>query len=123
MIRDLAAIFPRNSLADLKNIKHYYHAPAMGKCFPDHDRVEYMSGAVAGKGNDFALIANTRIQVDQQTQRRIFFSYLRRAGRSVQGCDQDRRQLSRICCGWETGFPEGDDGQMRPLWHPEWLPI
>jgi hypothetical protein len=71
--RDLAAIFPGNSLEDLKKLKHYYHAPAMGKCFPAHDRVEYMSGAVAGKGNDFALIANTRIQVDQQTNGGYFF--------------------------------------------------
>ena len=44
-------------------MRHYYHAPAMGKCFPKHDRVEYMSGAVARKGGDFALIADTRIQV------------------------------------------------------------
>ena len=71
--RDLAAIFPNNSLADLKKLNHYYHAPAMGKCFPAHNRVEYMSGAVAGKGNDFALIANTRIQVDQQTKGGYFF--------------------------------------------------
>ena len=71
--QDLAAIFPHNSLADLKGLKHYYHAPAMGKCFPNHDRVEYISGAVASKGSDFALIANTRIRVDQQTQGGYFF--------------------------------------------------
>ena len=71
--QDLAAIFPNNSLADLKNLRHYYHAPAMGKCFPNDDRVEYLSGAVASKGNDFALIANTRIQVDQQTKGGYFF--------------------------------------------------
>ncbi|WP_448875320.1 hypothetical protein [Desulfobulbus propionicus] len=64
--RDLAAIFPGNSLADLKNLRHYYHAPAMGKCFPHHDRIEYMSGAVARRDNDFALIANTRIQVGEK---------------------------------------------------------
>jgi hypothetical protein len=71
--QDLAVIFPNNSLADLKSLKHYYHAPAMGKCFPQYDRVEYMSGAVANKGKDFALIANTRIQVDQQTEGGYFF--------------------------------------------------
>ncbi|MBK5966129.1 hypothetical protein CCR95_19095 [Thiocystis minor] len=60
---DLRAVFPNNSLTDLTSMRHYYHAPAMGKCFPNHDRVEYMSGAVARKGDDFALIANTRIQV------------------------------------------------------------
>ena len=71
--QDLAAVFPGNTLADLKRLKHYYHAPAMGKCFPQYDRVAYISGAIAGKGNDFALIANTRIQVDQQTKGGYFF--------------------------------------------------
>ncbi len=61
--RDLQQIFPNNSLADLKGLKHYYHAPAMGKCFPQYQRIEYMSGAVAQRGRDFALIADTRIQV------------------------------------------------------------
>ncbi|MBW6519391.1 MAG: hypothetical protein K0A99_00035 [Desulfoarculaceae bacterium] len=71
--QDLAAIFPNNSLSDLKNLKHYYHAPAMGKCFPNHDRVEYMSGAVARRGNNFALIADSRIRVDQKTEGGYFF--------------------------------------------------
>lgn len=65
--QDLTEIFPDNSLADLKSLRHYYHAPAMGKCFPNHDRVEYISGAVARRGSDFALLANTRIRVDQKT--------------------------------------------------------
>lgn len=60
---DLTAIFGKASLSDIKALRHYYHAPAMGKCFPNHRRVEYMSGAVAKKGTHFALIANTRIQV------------------------------------------------------------
>lgn len=60
---DLREIFPGTPLADLTEMRHYYHAPAMGKCFPQHDRVEYMSGAVARRGGDFALIADTRIQV------------------------------------------------------------
>ena len=71
--QDLAAIFPNNSLPDLKKLKHYYHAPAMGKCFPRHDRVEFISGAVASKGNDFALLVNTRIQVEQQMGSGYFF--------------------------------------------------
>ena len=71
--QDLLAIFPKNTLADLKRLKHYYHAPAMGKCFPNNNRVEYISGAVATKGNDHALIANARVQVDQQTQGGYFF--------------------------------------------------
>jgi hypothetical protein len=60
---DLQRIFPGNGLHDLSGLRHYYHAPAMGKCFPNHRRVEYMSGAVASKGSDHVLIANTRIQV------------------------------------------------------------
>ncbi len=71
--QDLTAIFPNNSLSDLKDLKHYYHAPAMGKCFPNHKRVEYMSGAVARRGNNFALIADSRIQVDQKTEGGFFF--------------------------------------------------
>jgi hypothetical protein len=61
--RDLQAIFPENRLSDLTTMRHYYHAPAMGKCFPNHDRVEYMTGAIARNGDEFALIANTRIKV------------------------------------------------------------
>lgn len=64
--RDLQQIFPHNTLAELKGLKHYYHAPAMGKCFPQYERVEYMSGAVARRGQDFALIADTRIQVGEK---------------------------------------------------------
>jgi len=74
--RDLATVFPGNALADLKGLKHYYHAPAMGKCFPQYDRIEYISGAVARRGNDFALIANTRIQVGQRTDGGYFFRHL-----------------------------------------------
>ena len=61
----LRAVFPATSMNGLERLKHYYHAPAMGKCYPNHDRIEYMSGAVARNGNDFALIANARIKVDQ----------------------------------------------------------
>lgn len=61
---DLQRLFPKNSLKDIVGMRHYYHAPAMGKCFPKHKRVEYMSGAVAKNGGDYALIADTRIQAD-----------------------------------------------------------
>lgn len=73
--QDLAAVFPGNALAALKSLQHYYHPPAMGKCFPQYDRVEYISGAVAKKGTDFALIANTRIQVGRQTTGGYFFRH------------------------------------------------
>ncbi len=59
----LTRVFPGTSLSELTELRHYYHPPAMGKCFPQHPRIEYMSGAVAENGGDHALIANTRIQV------------------------------------------------------------
>jgi len=62
-LRDL---FPGNALAELTAMRHYYHPPAMGKCFPQHNRIEYMSGAIAENGPDHALIANTRIQVGER---------------------------------------------------------
>ena len=71
--RDLREIFPKVPLRDLKRLRHYYHPPAMGKCFPQYKRVEYMSGAVARKGQDFALIANTRIRVDAASDGGYFF--------------------------------------------------
>jgi hypothetical protein len=62
----LRELFPGNSLRDLTEMRHYYHPPAMGKCFPQQDRIEYMSGAVAENGADHALIANTRIKVGER---------------------------------------------------------
>ncbi len=70
---ELQKVFPGNGLADLLGMRHYYHAPAMGACYPEHDRIEYISGAVARKGEDFALIANTRIKVDGKTEGGYFF--------------------------------------------------
>ena len=84
--QDLGAVFPGNSLADLKGLKHYYHAPAMSKCFPQYDRVEYITGAVASEHQNFALIANTRIQVGQKTTGGYFFRHFavrEEAGRDV----------------------------------------
>jgi len=63
---DLRAVFPGNSLDDLTRLRHYYHPPAMGKCFPNHERLEYISGAIARRGDDYALIANTRIAVGER---------------------------------------------------------
>ncbi len=71
--RELQDVFPNSPLKELKNLRHYYHAPAMGQCFPNHDRVEYLSGAIAWKDNRFALLANTRIRVDQRTKGGYFF--------------------------------------------------
>ena len=66
--RDLEATFPRSSLGNLKALRHYYHPPAMGKCFPDYPQVEFMAGAVAGNGENFALLANTRIEVGEKAE-------------------------------------------------------
>jgi hypothetical protein len=71
--RDLAEIFPGTPLGQLKQLRHYYHAPAMGKCFPNNSRVEYISGAVAEKGNNYALIANQRIEVGGKADGGYFF--------------------------------------------------
>jgi hypothetical protein len=60
---DLAAVFPAVAGAPRTALRHYYHPPAMGKCLPDHPRVDYVTGAVARRGDDFALIAGTRIEV------------------------------------------------------------
>jgi len=63
---DLRDIFPGTPMAEVAELRHYYHPPAMGKCFPQEDRIEYMSGAVAENGPDHALIANTRIKVGEK---------------------------------------------------------
>jgi len=86
---DLKAIFPRSSLADLKALRHYYHPPAMGKCFPDHPRVEFMAGAVAGNGDNFALLANTRIEVGAAAEGGYLF-------RDVVVQNQDDRDVLQV---------------------------
>jgi len=62
----LAAVFPGEDPASLATLRHYYHPPAMGKCFPNEPRLEYVSGAVARRGSDFALIAATRVDVGER---------------------------------------------------------
>jgi hypothetical protein len=62
--QDLQAVFPGTALADLRAVRHYYHPPAMGKCFAPSQRLEYITAAVAQRGNQFALLVNTRIRVD-----------------------------------------------------------
>jgi len=70
---ELAELFPGTAVGDVKELRHYYHAPAMGKCFPGELRVEYISGAVARKGKDHVLIANKRVKVDGKTDDGYFF--------------------------------------------------
>jgi len=73
----LRQVFPGNSMSELTAMRHYYHPPAMGKCFPQYSRIEYMSGAVAENGPDHALIANTRIQVGDKVGAGYRFKELR----------------------------------------------
>jgi hypothetical protein len=131
----LTDIFPGSSLADLLGLRHYYHAPAMGKCFPGYNRVEYMSGAVARKGGDFALIANTRIQVDDKVgdgyRFREFLFTEEADGDRVQiedsypGFVVDARKVSLRspsgCVPWgiPRGCPSRDVGRYRKV--PPWL--
>ena len=70
---DLQKIFFKASLKDLKELRHYYHPPAMGKCFPNYDGVEYITGAIARKGSEYILFANHWIQIDQKVDNGYFF--------------------------------------------------
>jgi len=70
---ELRERFPGVAEVDLTGLRHYYHPPAMGKCFPNLERVEYMTGAIARNGRDFALLANTRIQVGRKVGSGYFF--------------------------------------------------
>jgi hypothetical protein len=74
--RDLEALFPNPQPAELKRVRHYYHPPAMGKCFPEDPRIEYISAAVAQRGDDFALIAGTRVRVDAAHDGGYFFRHV-----------------------------------------------
>ncbi len=60
---ELDALFPGSDRGELLSLRHYYHAPAMPKCFGNRSDVEYISAAAAQNGSDFVLLAGTRIQV------------------------------------------------------------
>jgi hypothetical protein len=132
---DLLALFPGASLDDIKRTAHYYHAPAMGKCFPQIDRVEYMTGAVASRGSDFALIANTRIQVGEKTGDNYFFrafGFQETDERDIvetrddyPGFAIDGRKVSLVAAsgcrpyGVPAGCPRDEIGRHRKV--PSWL--
>jgi hypothetical protein len=132
---DLLELFPGTSLDDLKKTAHYYHAPAMGKCFPQLPGVEYMSGAVASKGGDFALIANTRIQVGDKIgdgYRFRVFGFQETEERDVvdtrdeyPGFVVDGRKVSLVASsgcrpyGVPAGCPREEIGRYRKT--PSWL--
>lgn len=132
---DLLELFPGSPLEDIKRTAHYYHAPAMGKCFPQHERVEFMTGAVARRGNDFALIANTRIEVGDksgQDYRFRAFGFRETEERDVvetrddyPGFTIDGRKVSLIPAtgcrpyGVPAGCPRDEIGRYRKT--PSWL--
>jgi len=51
--RDLQAIFRKASLSNIKGLRHYYHAPAMGKCFPKLQAGRVHVGRGGEKGDGF----------------------------------------------------------------------
>jgi hypothetical protein len=104
---DLAELFPDTSTADVLELRHYYHAPAMGKCFPGYPRVEYMSGAVARNGSDFALIANARIEVGDK----VGSDYRFREFRFDEEADGDRVDIRNSYPGY---LVDGRKVDLRP---------
>ncbi len=132
---DLMAIFPDTPLSDLLATRHYYHAPAMGQCFPNHPRVVYLSGAVAQRGDDFALLANTRIAVAEHLKTgyafRVFRVHAEPDGDRVElqdlypGFAIDARKVkfnkpaNCLAYGIPSGCPALGTGRYRRV--PSWL--
>lgn len=131
----LKEIFPGNSISDLKSMRHYYHAPAMGKCFPGYPRVDYITGAIAKKGDDYALIANQRLQIDDSTAGGYYFRVFKvkyeedkdeiELLNSYPGFVVDARKVSLknsnrcIAYGIPSGCPNKKVGRWRKP--PSWL--
>lgn len=131
----LASVFPDGSAGELASLKHYYHPPAMGKCFPDEPRIEFVSGAVARRGSELALIAGTRVEVGDKTDGGYEFrdvSLEEKNDRDVlkiadlhPGFVIDARKItlkpSAGCRPWGTppGCSRGEVGRWRKV--PGWL--
>lgn len=131
----LAAVFPDGGSGELASLKHYYHPPAMGKCFPDEPRIEFISGAVARRGSEFALVAGTRVEVGDKTGDGYAFrdvSLEEKSDRDVlkiadlhPGFVLDARKVtlkpSAACRPWGTppGCSRGEIGRWRKV--PSWL--
>ena len=63
---EVQALFPGVAATDVSSLRHYYHPPAMGSCFPTHDRVEFITAAAANKDGNHILLVNKRVRVDDQ---------------------------------------------------------
>jgi hypothetical protein len=132
---DLREVFPYNSLAELKRLRHYYHPPAMGKCFAERERLEYISGAVARRGDDLALIANTRVRVgerigdgylfqqaviEDQAERDVVSAFDRYPGFVIDGRKVELRTASGCTpYGTPRGCRFDQIGRLRKV--PSWL--
>jgi hypothetical protein len=132
---DLREVFPYNSLAELKRLRHYYHPPAMGKCFAERERLEYISGAVARRGDDLALIANTRVRVgerigdgylfqqaviEDQAERDVVTAFDRYPGFVIDGRKVELRTASGCTpYGTPRGCRFDQIGRLRKV--PSWL--
>ena len=120
--RDLEAIFPRSSLGDLKALRHYYHPPAMGKCFPDYPQVEFMAGAVAGKRRELRAAGQHPDRGRGESGGRIPVQGRRCAGRRRSRLAAGTRSLSRIRRRRPQGDPARRDG-LPALWDSSQLQI
>jgi hypothetical protein len=132
---ELGELFPGDDPATLATLRHYYHPPAMGKCFPNDPRVEYISGAVARRGDDFVLIAATRVEVGEkrgggyefrdvsieETPRRDVLRIADLHPGFVLDARKVSLQPSKSCRPWGTppGCARGEVGRHRRV--PSWL--
>jgi hypothetical protein len=62
----LQTVFIDADSTTLTSLRHYYHPPAMGACFPNHEAVEFITAAAAGRNGDYILLVNQRIKVDEE---------------------------------------------------------
>jgi len=105
--RELQTTFPGSSLVDLTRLRHYYHPPAMGKCFPSDQRLEYISGAIARHGDEFVLIANTYVRVDEKRGSDYLF-------RQAIIDDKSDRDIVRLVDRYPGFVIDGRKIQLRP---------
>ncbi len=106
--RALAVAFAGVTGGSPRNLRHYYHPPAMGKCFPGHPRIEYMTGAVARRGSDFALIANRRVEVGARREGGFAF-------RTVSIDDQAERDVIQTSDDYPGFVLDARQVKLRPV--------
>ncbi len=115
---DLATLFPRVDGGSPTALRHYYHPPAMGKCFPEHPRLEFISGAVARDGDDVALVTGTRIEVGARRDG----GYLFREALIDAGADGDVVAIADRYPGWVIDERKVSLGGASPACRPYGVP-